>query len=115
MRKAYQSDLSDAEWGCLEPHLPAPPKPTAVLAPPQPTPDHRRHPLPLKERLPLAASYPRLPSMEERLPLLQSLASERALGEDALRSARAGEGALQRNPQPSATIVDSQSLRSRLS
>jgi putative transposase len=24
MRKAYQSDLSDAEWGCLEPHLPIP-------------------------------------------------------------------------------------------
>jgi putative transposase len=24
MRKAYQSDLSDAEWICLEPHLPAP-------------------------------------------------------------------------------------------
>jgi transposase len=24
MRKAHQSDLSDAEWGCLEPHLPAP-------------------------------------------------------------------------------------------
>jgi putative transposase len=24
MRKAYQSDLSDAEWCCLEPHLPAP-------------------------------------------------------------------------------------------
>jgi len=24
MRKAYQTDLSDAEWGCLEPHLPAP-------------------------------------------------------------------------------------------
>jgi putative transposase len=24
MRKAYQSDLSDAEWSCLEPHLPAP-------------------------------------------------------------------------------------------
>jgi putative transposase len=23
MRKAYQSDLSDAEWSCLEPHLPA--------------------------------------------------------------------------------------------
>jgi putative transposase len=23
MRRAYQSDLSDAEWGCLEPHLPA--------------------------------------------------------------------------------------------
>ena len=24
MKKAYQSDLSDAEWSCLEPHLPAP-------------------------------------------------------------------------------------------
>jgi putative transposase len=24
MRKAYQTDLSDAEWGCLELHLPAP-------------------------------------------------------------------------------------------
>jgi transposase len=24
MRRAYQSDLSDAEWGCIEPHLPAP-------------------------------------------------------------------------------------------
>jgi putative transposase len=23
MRKAYQTDLSDAEWSCLEPHLPA--------------------------------------------------------------------------------------------
>ena len=24
MRRAYQSDLSNAEWSCLEPHLPAP-------------------------------------------------------------------------------------------
>jgi putative transposase len=24
MRRAYQSDLSDAEWACLEPHLPTP-------------------------------------------------------------------------------------------
>ena len=24
MRKAYQSDLSDAEWSCLESYLPAP-------------------------------------------------------------------------------------------
>jgi putative transposase len=24
MRRAYQSDLTDAEWSCLEPHLPAP-------------------------------------------------------------------------------------------
>ena len=24
MRKTYQTDLSDAEWSCLEPHLPIP-------------------------------------------------------------------------------------------
>jgi putative transposase len=24
MRKAYQTDLSDVEWACIEPHLPAP-------------------------------------------------------------------------------------------
>ena len=24
MRRAYQTDLSDAEWNCLQPHLPAP-------------------------------------------------------------------------------------------
>lgn len=28
MRKAYQTDLSDAEWACLEPHLPTTPKTT---------------------------------------------------------------------------------------
>jgi putative transposase len=27
MRKAFQSDLCDTEWSCLEPHLPSP-KPT---------------------------------------------------------------------------------------
>jgi putative transposase len=24
MRKSYPTDLSDAEWSCLEPHIPAP-------------------------------------------------------------------------------------------
>src|SRR5215217_4001750 len=24
MRRAYQTDLSDAEWACIEPHLPTP-------------------------------------------------------------------------------------------
>ena len=24
MRKAYQTDLSDAEWSCLKPHMPVP-------------------------------------------------------------------------------------------
>jgi putative transposase len=35
MRKAFQSDLSDAEWSCLKPHLPAP---EATGPPPLPSP-----------------------------------------------------------------------------
>jgi len=27
IRKAYQTDLSDAEWTCIEPHLPVPKAP----------------------------------------------------------------------------------------
>jgi transposase len=27
MRRAYQTDLSDAEWSCIEPHLPVPKAP----------------------------------------------------------------------------------------
>ncbi len=27
MRRAYQTDLSDAEWACIEPYLPAPSAP----------------------------------------------------------------------------------------
>src|SRR5215204_708648 len=27
MRRAYQSDLSDAEWACIEPHVPVPKAP----------------------------------------------------------------------------------------
>src|SRR3712207_1050968 len=27
MRRAYQTDLSDAEWACIEPHLPTPKAP----------------------------------------------------------------------------------------
>jgi transposase len=57
MRRAYQSDLSEAEWGCLEPHLPAP---KANGRPPLHGPREildaiLYHPLRPKERLRLAA------------------------------------------------------------
>jgi hypothetical protein len=53
----------------------------------------------------------RLPTLEDRLPLLQSLAYERHLGEDARRPTRARTCSRQENPQPSAAIVDSQSVK----
>jgi transposase len=38
MRKTYQTDLSNAEWSCLEPHLPAP----KVSRPRKPAPEEVR-------------------------------------------------------------------------
>ena len=92
MRKAYQSDLSDAEWSCLQSHLPAP------KANGRPRLHSPREILDailyvLTQRLRLAAAAPRLPAVEDRLPLLPRLAPGRHLGEDARRPARAGQGA----------------------
>ena len=110
MRKAYQSDLSDAEWSCLEPHLP----------------------------LPKAAGRPKLHSAREILDaifyLVRGGCAWRLLPHDfppwktvyryfrfwrldgtwermhsALR--KRVRVRLQRNPQPSAAIVDSQSIK----
>jgi putative transposase len=110
MRKAYQSDLSDAEWCCLESHLPAP----------------------------KANGRPRLHSLREILDaifyVLKSGCAWRLLPHDfppwktvyhyfrfwrldgtwemmhaALR--RRVRVRLERNPRPSAAIVDSQSVK----
>jgi hypothetical protein len=61
----------------------------------------------------LAAPTARLPTMEDRLSLLQSLASGWNVGKDARRSVQASAGTTprKRNPQPSAGIVDSQSVK----
>jgi putative transposase len=110
MRRAYQSDLSDAEWSCLEPHLPAP----------------------------KAYGRPRLHSpreiLEAILYVLKSGCAWRLLPHDfppwrtvyhyfrAWRLSGLWEGMhaalrqrvrvrLRRNPQPSAGIVDSQSVK----
>ena len=110
MRRAYQSDLSDAEWGFLEPHLPAP----------------------------KAHGRPRIHSTREILDailyILKSGCPWRLLPHDfppwrtvyhyfrAWRLSGTWERMhsalrqrvrvrLQRNPQPSAAIVDSQSVK----
>ena len=110
MRKAYQSDLSDAEWTCLEPHLPIPNSHRTSLAP-QPPRDPRRHLLRRRGgcawRL-LPHDFPpwktvyhyfrfwRLDGTWERMHV-------------ALR--KRVRVRLERNPQPSAAIVDSQSVK----
>ena len=96
MRKAYQTDLSDAEWSFLKPHLPDP-KTTG-----RPKMHGTREILNAvfyivrggcAWRLRLAAVTARLSTLADRLPLLQSLAPERGLGKDARRPAPEGAGA----------------------
>ncbi len=59
----------------------------------------------------MALGPPRLPALAQRLPLLQGVPPGWHLGEDARRSARASARSPERNPQPSAGIVDSQSVK----
>jgi putative transposase len=111
MRKAYQSDLSDAEWSCLEPHLPVPkaagrPKlhcTREILG---------RRLLHRSRRLRLEAVAPRLPY--SRKSVYHYFRSWRLDGtwermHAALR--KRVRVRLKRNPQPSAAIVDSQSVK----
>jgi putative transposase len=110
MRKAYQTDLSDAEWSCLEPHLPAPKA------------DGRPRIYPLREILDAIFYVVRSGCAWRLLPhdfppwktVYHYFRFWRLDGtwermHAALRQ-RVGVR-LKRNPQPSAGIVDSQSLK----
>jgi putative transposase len=60
----------------------------------------------------MAPASPRLSSMAHRLPLFQNLAHRRYLGKDQPGNPRTPEGSLEQGPQPSADVVDSQSVKS---
>ncbi len=77
----------------------------------RPARDPRRRLLRRPQRLHLALVAPRLPAVEDRLPLLPRLAHRRHLGEAAPGAAREGTIRLGRDPQPSAGICDSQSVK----
>src|SRR3712207_3734198 len=94
MRKPYPTDLSDAEWHYIEPHMPTP----KGHGRPR-THDLREilnaNLLRPKERLPMAPASPRLPSVAHRLPLFfQNLADRRHLGEDQPGYPRTATGSL---------------------
>jgi putative transposase len=97
MRKPYPTDLSDAQWAYLEGHLP--------------TPEHDGRPRVHSLREILDAVFyvvrsgcawrllpPRVPTLEDRLPLLPLLALGWNLGEDARCPAQACAGPLQEEP-----------------
>ena len=101
MRKAYQSDLSDAEWSFLEPLMPLP------AATGRPRMHTTREILNAMFYIASAAAAPgavaaaRLPAVEDHLPLLPLLAPGRHLGErvhSALRQQRVRVRLLEAGP-----------------
>ena len=101
MRKPYPTDLSDAEWKHIEPHLPAP----------------KGHGRPrthsLREILNAVFYLLKSGCLAHRLPLLQEMALRVGTWERINRAIRERlRVRLGRDPQPSAGIVDSQSVKS---
>src|SRR5215211_331352 len=116
MRKTYPTDLSDAEWNYIEPHLPAP----KGLGRPR-THDLRetfvRSQTPSSTCSRATASGACSPTtsleMAHRLPLLQKMAHRVGTWERINRAIRERlRVRLKRDPQPSAGVVDSQSVKS---
>jgi putative transposase len=116
MRRAYQTDLSNAEWALFEPHLPAP------RAPGRP----RLHPLReeilnaifyiVEERLRLATSTTRISTLAHRLPLhfrAWRLDGTWERMHSALRQ-RVRVRMKRRSSEPSAGVVDRASRSRRL-
>src|SRR5215208_1451965 len=78
---------------------------------PQPTRDPKRRLLYLEEWLSLAVTSPRVPTLEDRLPLLPRVEDQRHLRETQRGAARALADMLGQEPHPSAGIADSQSAK----
>jgi hypothetical protein len=78
---------------------------------PQLAQDPKRYLLHPQKWLRLAAFASRLPTLEDRLSLLQSLAPERNLGEKARRFACTGAGSHREEPPAQREHLDSQSVR----
>src|SRR5918992_6345221 len=111
MKRNYPTDLTDAEWECIEPFIPAPKcrgrqrihSPREIL---------NAVFLHLEKWMSLAVASPRVPTLEDRLPLLPRVEDQRHLREtqrDVLRERL--RSCLGRSPQPSAGIADSQSAK----
>src|SRR5919199_1118086 len=113
MRKPYPTDLSDEEWSVIEPHMPRPkgygrPRIHNFREILKTRPSSTSY----KERLPVAHAPQRLPSVA--YPVYHSFRKWRIDGtwESIDRAIRERlRVRLKRDPQPSAGIVDSQSIK----
>ena len=106
--RRYQTDLTDAEWRVIVPHLPKP----AQLAGRTPGRCARSSTASSMSAggLPVAAAAERLANMGHDLPLVRRVARRRALSTDKPR-ARDGRSRTGRARRPPAAIIDSQSAK----
>jgi putative transposase len=109
----YPTDSSDEEWRCIRAHLcPNPRDKDVLLGFTQLKSDPQRRLLRPEERLPLAVATEGVPALEDRLRLV--LRRWRLDGTWERLNAELRErlrSRLGRNPNPSAGIVDSQSVK----
>ena len=80
----YSTDLSDAQWALIEPHLP-PSRPGS-----QPAGGHQRDLLSVPDRLPVAAPAQGLSTLGNRLVVLSAMAPGRGLDRNPPRSLSSG-------------------------
>ncbi len=95
MRKPYPTDLSDAEWTCLEPHLPTP---KATGRPRIHSPREILYAIffyVLRSGCPWRLLPHDFPPWKDGLSLLQDLANRQHLGEDELGDQRTFAGSLE--------------------
>src|SRR5918997_6749996 len=112
----HEKILPDGFIRCrMEIHRTSHARPQGTRTPqdPQPSRDSERRLLPPEDRLPVAPTSARLPSMAHRLLVLQEMALREGTWERINRSLREHlRVRLERDPQPSAGVVDSQSVKS---
>ena len=110
-RKAYASDLTDAQWAILEPLIPAAKhggRPRKV----RDARDRQRNALHQPERLPVGHAAPRFAPQEQRLRLLRPMARRRHMADVGRRAADEGANRGRgRDATPSAGSIDSQSVK----
>src|SRR5215210_4986606 len=114
--RRYEKTLSDGSFRCrMELHRAPYARTQRIWTPqdPRSSRDPKRHLLPAEEWLPVAPASSRLSSLAHRLPLLQNLALREGTWERINRAIRQRlRVRLKRDPQPSAGVVDSQSVKS---
>jgi transposase len=96
MKRSYSTDLSDAEWGCLSPHVPPPYKRGRSKT--HSTREVLNAVFYVLKSVPLAATAQGRPALGDRLPVVREMAHRRDLRAPQRRPARAAAETVGQGP-----------------